>query len=56
VEPEILELWTRAGAIDAVGTDRVYTTVREAVNALEFEGATARPSEASAVASGHPEP
>jgi sulfate permease, SulP family len=31
VQPEILELWTRAGTIDAVGRDRVFDTVRQAV-------------------------
>jgi MFS superfamily sulfate permease-like transporter len=35
VEPSILALWTRAGAVDAVGTGRVFVTVREAVKALE---------------------
>jgi sulfate permease, SulP family len=35
VEPSILDLWTRAGAIDAVGAERVFGTVREAVTALQ---------------------
>ena len=35
VEPETLELWTRAGAIDAVGPDHVFETVRAAVQALD---------------------
>jgi hypothetical protein len=33
VQPQILELWRRAGAIDAVGSGRVFKTVREAVEA-----------------------
>jgi MFS superfamily sulfate permease-like transporter len=33
VQPAILDLWTRAGAIDAVGEDRVFDTVRQAVAA-----------------------
>jgi sulfate permease, SulP family len=35
VQPAILELWTRAGAIDAVGADRVFDTVREAAQAVK---------------------
>jgi sulfate permease, SulP family len=35
LEPAILELWTRAGVLDAIGPDRVFETVREAVKALE---------------------
>jgi SulP family sulfate permease len=35
VQPSILELWRRAGAVDAVGKDRIFNTVREAV--AEFE-------------------
>ena len=38
VEPESLELWTRAGAIDAVGRDRVFDTVRQAVAAFDGTG------------------
>jgi hypothetical protein len=33
VDAEILDLGRRAGAIDAVGTDNLHTTVREAVGA-----------------------
>ena len=39
VQPAILELWTRAGAIDALGPDRVFDTVREAVRSLEKDPA-----------------
>lgn len=35
VQPAILELWTRAGAIDALGPDRVFDTVREAAQAVK---------------------
>jgi MFS superfamily sulfate permease-like transporter len=35
LERSILELWTRAGVLDALGPDRVFETVREAVKALE---------------------
>ena len=35
LERSILELWTRAGAIDAVGPDHVFETVRAAVQALD---------------------
>jgi MFS superfamily sulfate permease-like transporter len=49
VQRTILELWTRAGAIDALGPHRVFDTVREAVRGLEkdpagtaVEGQTAR--------------
>ena len=35
LEHSIGELWTRAGAIDAIGPDRVFETVREAVHALD---------------------
>ena len=38
VEPESLDLWTRAGAIDAVGRDHVFDTVRQAVAAFEGTG------------------
>jgi hypothetical protein len=37
VQPAILELWTRAGAIDALGPDRVFDTVHEAVRANASE-------------------
>lgn len=47
LEPAILELWTRAGAIDAVGSDHVYPTVRAAVNALSGEGAPSMSSSPS---------
>jgi SulP family sulfate permease len=39
VQPAILELWTRAGAIDALGSHRVFDTVREAVRGLEKDPA-----------------
>jgi high affinity sulfate transporter 1 len=35
VQPAILELWTRAGAIDALGPDRVFDTVREAAQTVK---------------------
>jgi sulfate permease, SulP family len=35
VEPAILNLWTRAGAIDALGPDRIFETVRAEVQALD---------------------
>ena len=35
LEPFVLDLWTRAGAIDAVGPDHVFETVRAAVQALD---------------------
>ena len=35
LEHTILELWTRAGALDAIGPDRVFETVRQATKALE---------------------
>ena len=41
VQPSILELWTRAGAIDALGPGRVFGTVREAVNAVTATSAGA---------------
>jgi sulfate permease, SulP family len=34
VERSILDLWTRAGAIQAIGPEHVYQTVRAAVQAL----------------------
>jgi high affinity sulfate transporter 1 len=34
VEPDVLALWARAGTIDAIGADRVYPTVRAAVEAV----------------------
>jgi sulfate permease, SulP family len=37
-EPESLELWTGAGAIDAVGRDHVFATVRQAVAAFDGSG------------------
>jgi SulP family sulfate permease len=39
VQPSILDLWTRAGAIDALGPDRVFDTVRKAVRGLEKNSA-----------------
>lgn len=47
VEPAILELWTRAGAIEAIGPDRIFETVRGAVRALET-GPTATAATTSA--------
>jgi SulP family sulfate permease len=41
VQPSVLELWTRAGAIDALGPGRVFRTVREAVNAVTATSAEA---------------
>jgi len=38
VEPECLELWTRAGAIDAVGRDCVFATVGQAIAAFDRTG------------------
>jgi hypothetical protein len=35
LKQSILELWTRAGTIDAIGANHVYETVREAVHALD---------------------
>jgi len=34
VHPPVLALWERAGAIDAIGKDRVFDTVRDAVHRL----------------------
>lgn len=34
VQPSVLELWTRAGAVDALGPGRLFGTVRGAVNAV----------------------
>ncbi len=31
VEPRVLDLWRRAGTLDALGEDRVFSTVRAAV-------------------------
>jgi hypothetical protein len=48
LEHSILELWTRAGAIDAIGgPDRVFETVREAVHALQASPATTAPATSS---------
>jgi high affinity sulfate transporter 1 len=48
LEHSILELWTRAGAIDAIGgPDRVFETVREAVHALQASPATTTPATSS---------
>jgi STAS domain len=47
VEQSILDLWTRAGVLDAIGTDRVFETVREAVKALE----ASRPATTATVSS-----
>jgi len=35
LEPDILNLWTRAGVLDAIGPGHIFETVREAVKALE---------------------
>jgi sulfate permease, SulP family len=35
VQPTILDLWTRAGAIDALGADQVFDTVSEAVQGVK---------------------
>ena len=45
LEPFVLDLWTRAGAIDAVGPDHVFETVRAAVQTLDAATAatTSRP-------------
>jgi sulfate permease, SulP family len=37
LESPILELWTRAGAIDAIGPDHVFETVRDAVRAFQAD-------------------
>jgi high affinity sulfate transporter 1 len=37
VHPPVLELWRRAGVLDAVGEDRVFATVRDAVAALSSD-------------------
>jgi sulfate permease, SulP family len=37
LESSILELWTRAGAIDAIGPDHVFETVRAAVRAFQAD-------------------
>jgi len=34
VHPSVLALWERAGAIDAIGKDRVFDAVRDAVHRL----------------------
>jgi sulfate permease, SulP family len=34
VHPPVFALWERAGAIDAIGTGRIFDTVREAVHTL----------------------
>ena len=34
IESSILDLWRRAGVIDAIGADRIFHTVHEAVEAL----------------------
>jgi MFS superfamily sulfate permease-like transporter len=40
VHPAALELWRRAGAIDAIGGDRVFESVSDAVYALSPVGGT----------------
>jgi len=35
VHPPVLELWRRAGVVDAVGEDGIFETISEAVRALE---------------------
>jgi len=44
VHPPVLALWKRAGVIDAVGEDRVFDTVRDAVRALSPDAPTHDPS------------
>ncbi len=39
VHPATLDLWRRAGAIDALGEDRVHETIHDAVEALSRTGA-----------------
>ena len=41
VQPSVLELWTRAGAIGAFGPGRLFRMVREAVNAVTATSAEA---------------
>ena len=38
VESSILDLWRRAGTIEAIGTDRIFPTVHEAVEAIRGTG------------------
>jgi len=40
LESSILGLWTRAGVLDAIGPDRVFETVREAVTTLQTSQAS----------------
>jgi MFS superfamily sulfate permease-like transporter len=44
VHPPVLALWKRAGVIDAVGEDRVFDTVRDAVRAFSPDAPTHDPS------------
>jgi sulfate permease, SulP family len=44
VHPPVLALWERAGVIDAVGEDRVFDTVRDAVRAFSLDAPTHDPS------------
>jgi sulfate permease, SulP family len=44
VEPAILELWSRAGVIDAIGPDHVFETVRSAVRTLTEDPAATAPT------------
>jgi SulP family sulfate permease len=44
VEPAVLDLWQRASAIDAIGKDHVYRTVREAAAALGGREPTGQPN------------
>jgi len=44
VHPPVLALWERAGVIDAVGEDRVFDTVRDAVRAFSPDAPTHDPS------------
>jgi MFS superfamily sulfate permease-like transporter len=40
VQSSILDLWRRAGAIDAIGSERVFHTTAEAVEAVRCTGKT----------------
>jgi SulP family sulfate permease len=44
VHPPVLALWKRAGVIDAVGKERVFDTVRDAVRAFTPDAPTHDPS------------
>jgi high affinity sulfate transporter 1 len=42
VQSSILDLWRRAGAIDAIGSERVFHTTAEAVEQVSSEGGASR--------------